>query len=450
MQVENKIPYVIKRDGRIVPFDQEKITNAIYKAAYAEGGHDRHRAQFLSNQVVTILNHCFGKDKYPSVEDIQDIIEKVLIENGHARTAKAFILYRNERAKVRAMGKKEAPIEREPIPYKKLWQILNWAVEHNVESIDKLNDIVEHRDKFLDLVAESEKFYEKDLIDVTNEIIKRRNELKLIIIAGPSSSGKTTTTIKSTEKLKKEGIELIALNLDNYFYNLEIHPKDEFGDYDFETPFAMDINLINEHLEKLLEGKTIQSPIFNFKTGKREEKTIPIQIKENQIILIDTLHGLFPPLTRSVPDNKKFKVYIETFAQLKDKNNNFIRWTDIRLMRRMIRDSKHRNYSPKRTIEHWHYVRRSEKRYIFPYVYTCNFFLNGYLAYELPIMKHLLFKYFEEFLPLFENDPDREDAYKRTKRVYNMLSQIKEFSDLSVVPPDSVLREFIGGSIYKY
>jgi uridine kinase len=299
--------------------------------------------------------------------------------------------------------------------------------------------------------VEAEKAYHEDVTGAAELILERRNEIRLVIIAGPSSSGKTTTTIKLAEQLRKEGLKLIALNVDNYFFNLEHQPKDEFGDYDFETPEAIDLKLINQHLRDLLDYKTVQVPRYNFKTGKRLSETDPFQLQKNEIILIDTLHGLYGPMTEGIAESVKFNLYIESLSQLKDIQGQFTRWTDIRLLRRMVRDNRQRAYDPRKTLEHWHYVRRSELKHIIPYLPTADYIVNGALCYELPVLKKYLFHFFPEFVQKYQDDSAHQDAYIRSKRVFELLNAIETLeNDEELVPKTSVLREFIGGSSYTY
>ena len=238
--------------------------------------------------------------------------------------------------------------------------------------------------------------------------------------------------------------------LDNYFFDLSHHPRDEFGDYDFEVPTALDLELINTHLAQLLKGETIQMPRYNFKTGKREKETDPLKLEKHQILLLDSLHGLYGPMTESVPAEKKFKLYIESLCQIKNEDGEFLRWTDVRLLRRMVRDSWHRSYNPQQTLEHWHYVRRSEIQHIIPFLGTVDHIVDGSLAYELPVYKKHLFHNFGPWLSLYKDDPKRQDAYIRAKRVHDMLAQFHAWENEDVIPKDVLIREYIGGSIYKY
>jgi len=446
----NQIPQVIKRSGAVVAFNRERITNAIYRAAVAVGGRDRATAEALTAQVITIMeSSCRAEGSIPTVEEIQDIVEKVLIESGHARTAKAYILYRQERAN-RRRRRELGETQRDPenIPYRKLWEVLNWAIDHNVHNIFRLNERIA-RGEFADIVHESDEAYEKDVAQAAKLVLDRRDKVRIVIIAGPSSSGKTTTTVKLSEHLAQAGLNLVALNVDNYFYDLSMHPRDEYGDYDFETPQALDLALINEHLQRLIAGEKVEIPYYNFKTGQRENRGDAMQIQANDIILIDSLHGLYADMTRAVDDEQKFKLYIETLLQMKGPDNKYIRFTDLRLMRRMTRDARERAYDPRQTLEHWHYVRSSELRHIIPYVNTTDYVVNGATPYELPIMRARLLSHFAEWARAYKDDPNRVDAYLRAERVLNLLHAIIPVEDDSAIPATSHVREFIGGSAYS-
>jgi len=227
-----KIKYVIKRSGAEVPFTPGRITNAIYRAAVEVGGRDRDTSQELARQVVAILEKNPDPNYKPHIEEIQDVVEKVLIENGHAKVAKAYILYRNERANHRKQQEMLSSHSAGPsanIPWAKLWHVLDWAVTHGVNTVDGLNRRIE-KGEFSQVITESEAAYTVDVENAVSGILQRKSEIKIVLITGPSSSGKTTTTIKINEKLKSHGLKLVTLNVDNYFLNLEMHPKDEFGD----------------------------------------------------------------------------------------------------------------------------------------------------------------------------------------------------------------------------
>lgn len=445
----SRFEYVIKRNGAKVPFTSQRITNAIYRAAVAVGGRDQALAESLSNQVIAYLENTIPEDSIPTVEEIQDGVEKILIENGHAKVAKAYILYRDERKRMRSQRDAQSIRPSGNIPWAKIWQVLDWAASHDLHTVEKYNQRLADGE-LQQIASESEIFYEEDIKLAAQKICDRRDEIKIVLISGPSSSGKTTTTIKIGEILKQRGLSLVALNVDNYFFDLEKHPKDEFGDYDFETPQALDLELINKHLVHLIKGEKVEIPFYDFKTGKRTDKQTPMQIGKNDIILIDSLHGLYPPMTENINPENKFKLYLEPLLQMKDSKGCYIRWTDIRLMRRMLRDQAFRAYDPEKTLTHWHYVRASEKRNIIPNHVNADFIINSAMPYELSIYKSKLQDYFKKWVKKFKNDTLRADAYERAVRVNLMLSEITAMDDDSFVPGNSVIREFIGGSSLKY
>ncbi len=444
-----RITHVVKRTGAIVPFNKDRITNAIYRAAVAVGGRDRSLAERLADQVVEILERDTPEGVIPHIEDIQNIVEKVLIENGHARTAKAYILYRDERARAREERARRAMRSTDNIPWRKIWEVLDWAVTHDLHTVERLNARIE-RGEFAEIVRESDHAYNEDITCAAQLVAERRGQVKIVIIAGPSSSGKTTTTIKLSHLLKEQGLSLVPLTVDHYFFDLSVHPRDEFGDYDYETPQALDLALINEHLEALLEGKEVRIPYYDFKTGRQHRDHTPMRIGPDDIILIDSLHGLYPEMTSRIDDERKFKLYLEPLLQMKGPDGRYIRWTDLRLMRRMVRDAAYRAYDPEQTLLHWHYVRTSELRNIIPYVNSADYIVNTGLPYELPVMRRRLLEHFAQWVEKYRDDPLRIDAFERAQRVHNLLQAVVPVEDESAIPPDSLLREFIGGSCYQY
>ena len=447
----NTITHVVKRTGDVVPFTPERITNAIYRAAVAVGGRDRATAERLTEQVVELLEQSSHEGEHPTVEEIQDAVEKVLIENGHAKVAKAYILYREERARKRREKAARGYREKSNIPWRKIYEVLSWSADHDLHTLERFNARIE-RGEFANIVQESDRYYEEDIETAAQMIIDRRSEIKLVIIAGPSSSGKTTTTTKLEQRLASVGLSIVALNIDNYFFNLELHPRDEFGDVDWETPQALDLAMINEHLARLIAGEEVLLPYYDFRTSQRQDNVTPMQVGEDDVLLIDSLHGLYPAMTEDVEDERKFQLYIETLLQMKGPGGRMVRWTDLRLMRRMMRDASYRSYDPRMTLEHWHYVRSSEMRNIIPYANSTDFIVNGALSYELPVMRRRLLEPFAGWTKEYEGDPLRQDAFTRAQRVYQLLNAVAaiEEKDEEAIPPTSHLREFIGGSCYEY
>lgn len=438
---------IIKRDGQVVPYDRSRITNAIFKAAASTGGFGFEGADHLSSIVEQRTADSYA-GQVPTVEDLQDIVEAVLMENGHIKTARAYIIYRQKRTEVRE-AKRGAVEATDNIPYKLIYEVLRWNMEHGCESIEGINQIIEEG-SYPELVMACEERYANECRVAARRMLDHGDDVRLVIVAGPSSSGKTTTTIKMEEQLSLHGKKLRAINVDNYFFDLEQHPKDEFGDYDYETPQALDIALINEHLEQLLAGKTVKTPHYDFHTGKRTLNVHEMRLEDGEILLMDCLHGLYSDMTNSIPDSHKFRLYIETLGQLSNERDEFMRWTDHRLMRRMIRDSWHRSHEIMDTLTHWHYVRKSELQYIIPFIGNVDFVVNSAMPYEFPVLKNKLFHYFPEAIKRYRDDLKRQDAYLRAQRVMQFLEPLYDQVDEGCIPKTSLFREFIGGSIYSY
>lgn len=442
------IERIVKRDGTIVRHDPRRIEIAISKAAQAAGNPNPAFARAATRQVQAALLDTYGTDHPPSVEDVQDVVESVLMQMGATEIARAYIIYRHEHAVLRAARSQGGEIS-DNIPYRKIYEALRWNIDHQCDSVPSLNRLIA-RGGFPALVAASDRRYEEEIGRAAEIILERGRDVRLVIVAGPSSSGKTTTTIKLSNRLAAAGIGFRAINVDHYFFELERHPRDEFGDYDYETPQALDLELISDHLKHLLAGRSIRTPHYDFKTGTRKLDVHPFQLKKNEILLIDSLHGLYDGMTHTIPADHKFKLYIETLGQFRGTDGHFVRWADNRLLRRMIRDQDNRNQGPIQTLTHWHYVRRSELGHIIPYLNNADYVANTALPYELPILKHRLFRYILQARNQFQDDPKRLDAHIRANRIYDLLKPLRPVRDVSCVPSDSLVREFIGGSSYTY
>ena len=439
---------IIKRDGSIVRYNRERIETAIYKATNAIGKPDRALALAMAAGVEEALLSTYTGNSMPSVEDIQDVVENVLMVNGHTGIARDYIIYRHQRAMARAARAYTFEVT-DNVPYKRIYEVLRWNMDHGCDSVAALNRITA-RKQLPDLIRAADARYTEEAHHAAARILERQDDIRVVIVAGPSSSGKTTTTIKIGEKLKQAGVAFKALNVDNYFFDLEFHPKDEFGDYDYETPEALDLKLINEHLAALLDGRTIRTPHYNFKTGARTLDVHPLKLKRRELLLIDSLHGLYDAMSAAVPPEAKFKVYIETLGQFRGDDGTFMRWADNRLLRRMIRDKQFRNLQPMGTLTHWHYVRRSELKNIIPYIKNADCIVNSALPYELPFLKTRLFPAIKRAVERYADDPGRLDARIRASRVVDLLGPLRGVRDDSLVPPTSLLREFVGGSSYRY
>lgn len=316
-----------------------------------------------------------------------------------------------------------------------------WLNILGVGEVGSLNDKIENHE-IRDLIMVSEALHEKKIAQIA-DMISERKDTKIVLIAGPSSSGKTTFANRLSVQLRVNGYVPIPISLDDYFVDREHTPRDENGEYDFESLYSLDLELFNDHLGRLLKGEEVEIPSFNFKKGEREWVGNKIKLPSNGIMLIEGIHGLNPLLTASISENQKFKIYISALTQLNLDNHNRIATTDIRRVRRIVRDYLSRGYGAEETLKMWPSIRRGEEKNIFVYQEEADVMFNSTLVYELCVLK----KYALEELDKI--DPD-SPVYILASRLKSFLGFFKEI-DKDYVPTNSILREFIGGSdFYKY
>ena len=316
-----------------------------------------------------------------------------------------------------------------------------WLNILGVGEVGSLNDKIENHE-IRDLIMVSEALHEKKIAQIA-DMISERKDSKIVLIAGPSSSGKTTFANRLSIQLRVNGYVPIPISLDDYFVDREHTPRDENGEYDFESLYSLDLELFNDHLGRLLKGEEVEIPSFNFKKGEREWVGNKIKLPSNGIMLIEGIHGLNPLLTASISENQKFKIYISALTQLNLDNHNRIATTDIRRVRRIVRDYLSRGYGAEETLKMWPSIRRGEEKNIFVYQEEADVMFNSTLVYELCVLK----KYALEELDKI--DPD-SPVYILASRLKSFLGFFKEI-DKDYVPTNSILREFIGGSdFYKY
>ncbi|HON55626.1 MAG TPA: nucleoside kinase [bacterium] len=328
----------------------------------------------------------------------------------------------------------------------KLTQVLKdtreWYKIQGVENVGELNRILKSKSETSELIKIAEAFQEKKVAEIADMIVSKKDAIKFITIAGPSSSGKTTFAKRLSIQLKVNGIFPIALSLDDYFVERELTPRDENGNYDFEVIDALDLKLINEHLAALLKNKPIDVPRFDFTTGHRKKETHRMELKPGQVVILEGIHGLNDRLTATVPSENKFKIYISALNQLRIDDINRIPTTDCRLIRRMVRDSKFRSYSAQETIARWPSVRRGEERHIFPFQENADIIFNSALIYELAVLK----KY---ALPILEEVPKNSPEFPIAESLISFLMLFRDCPE-NEIPPTSIMREFIGGSSFDY
>ena len=327
-------------------------------------------------------------------------------------------------------------------PREKLFRTLrtasHWGEMMNIDSVGDLNDTI-CAGEMNDMILVQEALLERRIGEIAENIVKKGN-VKFVLIAGPSSSGKTTFSHRLSIQLRTYGKIPHPIALDDYFVNRELTPRDENGDYNFECLEAIDVKQFNEDMERLLRGERVELPTFNFKTGKREYHGRYKQLGEEDILVIEGIHGLNPETTYSLPDESKFKIYISALTSLNLDGHNRIPTTDGRLLRRMVRDARTRGASARRTIEMWPSVRRGEENYIFPFQEEADEMFNSVLIYELSVLK----QYAE---PLLYSIEPGEPEYYEAKRLLKFLEYVQGI-DSQNVPSNSICREFIGGSCF--
>lgn len=334
---------------------------------------------------------------------------------------------------------KDIPIFKEQ---KKLASIFRenekWGKIMDIGYVANLNERISNKN-YSELICIAEALHEKKIAKIADQIAEKKK--RIILIAGPSSSGKTTFAERLAIQLKINGLKPVAISTDDYFVDREHTPKDEDGEYDFEALEAVDLQLFNEHLSKLIKGYEVEIPYFNFHTGMREYRGRKMQITEEHPIIIEGIHGLNERLTEDIPHDKKFKIYISALTQLNIDDHNRIPTTDTRLLRRIVRDSKYRGHSAINTLRRWNSVRRGEEKNIFPFQEDADVMFNSALIFELAILK----KYAE---PLLREIPSHEKEFSESKRLLKFLSYFLSIEDDSIIPYTSIIREFIGGSVF--
>jgi uridine kinase len=314
-----------------------------------------------------------------------------------------------------------------------------WLRLLGVDSVAALNDAVASG-RIREIILVSEALHEERIAHIAGDIAGRQDKVRLVLIAGPSASGKTTFSKRLSVQMLAHGARPFALELDNYFVDRELTPKDENGDYDYESLGALDVPLFNQHLLALMKGEEVQIPRFDFKTGHREAGEA-VRLAPDHIIIVEGIHGLNPQLVPSVPEDCIFRIYVSALTQLNIDRHNRVPTTDTRLIRRILRDATYRGYTAEETLNRWESVRRGEKWHIFPYQENADVMFNSALAYELAVLKPLA----EPLLLQVEHTSPRHVEAKR------LLTFLQWFEPCGpeLVHDNSILREFVGGSILR-
>lgn len=339
---------------------------------------------------------------------------------------------------------KDPSILPEMIRQDKLFEIFkehhHWQDVMEIRTVGDFNNAVA-TDHSIDLINISEALQEKKIAHIADEIAKRKG-VKLILLAGPSSSGKTTTCKRLSIQLIANGLRPLQISLDDYFVDRELSPRDEKGDYDFESIHALNLKLINEQFNALFNGEEVELPRYDFPTGKSVKSGNKLKMEDNNVLVVEGIHALNPELTAQIPEELKYRVYVSALTTILLDDHNYIPTTDNRLLRRIIRDYKYRGVDARETIRRWPSVRAGENKWIFPFQENADVMFNSAMLFELAVIK-------QQAEPLLEQVPENCSEYSEAYRLLKFLKYIKPIPNTDI-PPTSLLREFLGGSSFKY
>ena len=330
------------------------------------------------------------------------------------------------------------------IPQDKMFEIFKehhkWQEILGVRTVGDFNEAVT-LGYATDLINVSEALQEKKIAQIADEIANRKG-VKLVLLAGPSSSGKTTTCKRLSVQLLANGLKPLQISLDDYFINRDETPKDASGEYDYESIYALNLGLINKQFNALFRGEEVELPKYNFQQGKSEKSGKRLKMTDNNVLVVEGIHALNPELTAQIPEQQKFRVYASALTTILLDDHNYIPTTDNRLLRRIVRDNKYRGISAQDTIHRWPSVRAGENKWIFPYQENADAVFNTAMLFELAVLK-------TQAEPLLEQVPETSPEYSEAYRLLKFLKYFKPISNRDI-PPTSLLREFLGGSSFKY
>jgi uridine kinase len=315
-----------------------------------------------------------------------------------------------------------------------------WQDIMQMRTIGDLNEVI-GKGRFRHLIQVSEALQEKKIAQIADTITHMKG-IKLVLIAGPSSSGKTTTCKRLMVQLAVNGIKPIGISLDDYFLDREQTPLDEKGDYDFEHLHALNIPLLNEQMNALFRGEEVELPRYDFQSGKSKKSGRKLQLKGKEIMVVEGIHALNPELTAHIPEEQIFRVYASALTTILLDNHNYVPTTDNRLLRRIIRDYKYRGVNARETIRRWPSVRAGENKWIFPFQENADAMFNSAMLFELAVIKR-------QAEPLLEEVPENCPEYAEAYRLLKFLRYIRPIPE-DQIPPTSLLREFLGGSSFEY
>lgn len=423
-----------------LPFERHEChTDEVIRLFNAQGLSDKVKLLETSGSLYSYYNSCG--------DTIDFYYGNLLPSTGYLRLWD--ILPYDEGILLRIPNKEQPDRLEEIIKQEKMLEVfkehLHWNQLMGLNNVGDFNHLC-LQGHATDLINLNEALQERKIARIAEAIASRSADgsggVKLVLISGPSSSGKTTFSKRLSIQLMTCGLRPYPISLDNYFVNREETPLDAQGNYDYESLYALDLKLFNDQLQALLRGEEVELPTFNFTTGRKEYKGERLRIDQNTILVLEGIHALNPELTPDIPDGKKFKVYVSALTTISLDNHNWIPTTDNRLLRRIIRDYKYRNYSAQQTISRWPSVRAGEDKWIFPYQENADMMFNSAMLYELAVLR-------SHAEPILSSVPQNCPAYAEAYRLLKFIRYFTPVQDKEI-PPTSLLREFLGGSSFKY
>ncbi len=432
-EIKNKMMEMINAD---IPFERHEILNSEAIEIFENNNYPEKARLF--KQSPSLYTCVYSLDKM-----IDYFYGFLVPSTGYLKIFDLIQLYDGMLLKVpqRNNPTELRPFVKQDMMFDILEEHKSWVEILDTANVGRLNEqILAQNDS--ELIKISEALHEKKIAEIADKI-KHKGNVKLILVAGPSSSGKTTFSKRLAVQLKVSGLKPIQISLDNYFVDRDKTPLDENGDYDFESLDALDIKTFNQNINDLKAGKTIDLPKFSFETGERYYDGTTLSANNDTIFIAEGIHALNPKLTLNIDDDIKYKIYISALTQIGLDGHNRIPTTDNRLIRRIIRDHKYRGYSAYDTLSRWESVRRGEERNIFPYQEEADIMFNSALLYELALLK----KYAEPLLKgIKQSKPENAEA----RRLLKFFSYFKDINLEDEIPPTSILREFLGKSTFHY
>jgi uridine kinase len=431
--IETRMRELVRRD---IPIERRKISYMDAVRQFERAGQkDKFNILKYRNPPNVVIHWCDG---------FSDVAHGPLVPSTGVLTRfklihykPGFILHLPERENAVAMP----PFEDQPHLFQIFQEHKEWGRILDVSTVGRLNEIIA-AGEIENFILTAEALHEKKLARIADRIAAARNRIKLILISGPSSAGKTSFAKRLTVHLTVNGLRPITIGTDDYFVDPAHTPRDEEGNFDYEHIEAVNLKLFNRHLLALVQGKAIEPPHFNFEKKRVEFSGNKLHLEDDQMLIVEGIHALNPRLTQRVPARNKFRIYVSALTQLNVDSNNRISTTDNRLMRRMVRDRKYRGHSALETLRLWPSVRRGEKRWIFPFQREADVAFNSALDYELAVLKPLV-------EPLLMEVKPSHMEYAESRRLSEFLLNFLGTSD-HPVPRMSILREYIGGSVFRY